>query len=123
MGSEITHRYIKENKYMSIKAEQEKLQTKVKRILIEKPYTRNSDDLLYAEMLKSVATEKGISLADHSIITLLVNRKVFGLPSYESVGRARRKLQETDETLRADDNVEAMREMLAEEYKEWAIAN
>lgn len=108
---------------MSIKAEQEKLQTKVKRILIEKPYTRNSDDLLYAEMLKSVATEKGISLADHSIITLLVNRKVFGLPSYESVGRARRKLQETDETLRADDNVQAYREMLAEEYKDWAVKN
>lgn len=104
-----------------VKAEQDKISTIVRRVLETKTYTRSSNDQLYVEVLKDMATTKGVNLADHSVVTLLSSRKAFGFPSYESVTRARRKLQEQDSSLRADADVEAMRELRAGEYSEWAI--
>lgn len=107
---------------MSVRTEQNMLKERVRSILLVDESTRNSDDKLYLAVINQIAWEKGLNPSEISIANFLINRKMYGFPSYESVGRARRKWQEADETLRADINVEAMREIREGEYVEWATS-
>jgi hypothetical protein len=56
-----------------------------------------------------------------SLENVLLNRKALNIPSYESVGRARRKLQEDHPDLRARPEVEERRAELAYEFKAMAV--
>lgn len=105
---------------MSVRSEQEKLKERVRTILVTDERTRNSDDRLYLAVINQLCGEKGINPKQIALPNFFLNRKMYGFPSYESVGRCRRKWQEKDETLRADVDVEAMREIREEEYREWA---
>ena len=59
----------------------------VKHLLETIPATRNSDDILYLEACK--ARCRNIRQVPFGIV--MANRDAYNLPSYESVGRARRK--------------------------------
>lgn len=52
--------------------------------------------------------------------TVLKNRKDFGLPTIESVGRARRKIVEKHPELSGNDEVEAHRTLNEEKFREYA---
>ena len=93
---------------------------RVKSILLEKEECRNSDNILYITVLRQVAEEKGIDIDDMDVPTLFLRMSEFGLPSIESVGRARRKLQECHPELRANDTVQGYRMAQEEEYVEYA---
>ena len=92
----------------------------VHELLINEPACRNSDNILYWRVLQTLGSRKGIDVEKMSVPALLFHMKDYGIPPIESVGRARRKIQEQNPEFRADDNVQAYREVLEEEYKRYA---
>lgn len=85
-------------------------------ILRKNPDTRNSDKELYIAWL----AEHKPDAISAPFITTLYNST---LPTFESVGRARRKAQENFPELKGVDNIQAARELLEDEYREFARAN
>lgn len=83
------------------------------------PDTRNSDTLLYVTMCKNMNPK----WAKLPMETAMLQRKELGMPKYESVSRARRKIQHKDKTLRGTatvsdrryDNYKIMRDYALEE--------
>ena len=92
----------------------------VKEILITNPQCRNSDDILYLHIIRKVGAEKGLDIDKMSIPMLLLHCRDLCLPSYESVSRARRKVQECYPDLKGNDNVQAFRELNEETYRAFA---
>lgn len=82
--------------------------------------TRNSDNLLYLEVLREVCEEKQIDIESMTVPTLLSNVQKLNLPQLESVGRARRKIQSTYPELRATAEVEAHRTLNEEDFRKYA---
>lgn len=107
---------------MSVRTEQRKLQEYVKQILTTDEQTRNCNERLVVAVYSVLLAERGTVLQGKEFINIMLNRKAYKLPSFESITRCRRKLQEQDETLRADSNVQAMRELRETEYREWAVS-
>lgn len=97
----------------------EDLRDLVKDILLKNPKTRDSDEVLYLEMLRL----KGFYLNPK----VFVNYKNFKIPSFSSVSRIRRKVQEderkdkciVDWKLQSSKTVEKYRRELEEEYKNY----
>lgn len=85
----------------------------VRDILIEYPKTRDDDMQLYAIF---VAKKAGVSKND-TFYYVLMHHNEYNLPSYESVTRARRKVQECEFTLRGTKRTK--RKDLQEEYREY----
>lgn len=77
------------------------LEKNVKEILKESPATRGDDDLLYISLLEKMK----IDIKKPSAITFLRNYRKLGLPTIESVGRCRRRIQAKDETLKPTPDV------------------
>ena len=96
------------------------LSNRVKAILEANENARNSDNILYLHILRSYGEEKGLDIDKMSVPMLFLHCKDMGLPSLESTGRARRKVQELYPYLRGDDNVQAGREMNEEAYRQYA---
>lgn len=92
----------------------------VHELLITEPKCRNSDNYLYLRVLELVGKQNGIDIQTMTVPTLLCNMSAMKLPPFESVRRSRQKLQEHNEDLRATESVEAEREILEEEYREYA---
>ena len=88
----------------------------VKHLLQAVPYTRSNDDILYYEVCK--ARCKNCLQVPFGIV--ISNRTAYNLPSYESVSRARRKVQECSPELSAVPVVEVMREVQEEAYIAYA---
>lgn len=70
-----------------------KMQERVKILLETHPATRDDDKLLYYEICKQIAAEKGIDIDRLSFKEVMLNPNLM-LPGSKSVERARRKLQE-----------------------------
>lgn len=86
---------------------------KVKRILEERPETRDDDMKLYAifvHMATGMSPKVGFYEA-------MYNHFKYDLPSYESITRARRKVQEQVEGLRGTKR--QRRKEMEEEYRDW----
>ncbi len=96
------------------------LQPIVFRHLEKNEATRNSDNILYLEVLREICSARGIDIESMTVPTLLNNVRALQLPTCESVGRARRKLQSTFPELRANDDVEAFRELNEEDMRRYA---
>lgn len=84
----------------------------VERILEAYPSTRNSDAVLYVQLCQ-ITNERACRMPFEEV---MLNRKAYGLPNFESVGRARRKIQAEKPWLRADKEVED------ERYENWKLA-
>jgi hypothetical protein len=96
------------------------LQPIVKKHLEESVEARNSDNVLYLRVLRELCREKGLDIDNMSVPTLFNNIPALHLPTCESVGRARRKLQNKFPELRADADVEAFRELNEEDMRRYA---
>lgn len=81
----------------------------VEEILINKPATRGDNFLLYVEVLKRFTNVK------MSLESIFVNHKFLGIPALETITRCRRKLQETNPSLR-DKKARSIRANEEEEY-------
>ena len=76
---------------------------------------------MYLHVLRSYGEEKGLDIDNMSVPMLLLHCKDMGLPSLESMGRARRKVQELYPELKGDCDVQAMREVREEAYRVYAM--
>ena len=96
------------------------LSKRVKNILEENEIARNSDNVLYLYVLRSYGGENGVDIDKMSVPMLLLHCKDMGLPSLESMGRARRKVQELYPELRASGDVQVLKKEQEEAYRQFA---
>ena len=85
-------------------------------ILEKCPPSRDSDDRLYVEVCKA----KNKDLLNCSFEDFMLHRKQYDVPSYDSVGRARRKAQEEREDLVG--TVKNLRKSQEQEYVNFALS-
>ena len=90
----------------------------VKSILQKDKKARNNDALLYLKVCKAIRP-KACKLPFDVVMS---QRNELGLPNYETVGRARRKLQAEDESLKADTSVKEARAEREKEFKNYALS-
>lgn len=88
----------------------------VQQVLEEVPAARNSDMVLYIEVVRIINQ----SLIYKPLAEVLTNTKKYGLPSPETVGRCRRKLQAEIPELKAGAAVQGFRGEREAEFREWA---
>lgn len=88
----------------------------VKHLLTNNPQTRNSDDYLYFKVCETIAPES----ISQKFWYVLLNRKQYGLPAFESVRRTRQKLQETYPELAGNGEVEGYRALQEEVFRDYA---
>lgn len=96
------------------------IQARVHAILTHFPATRSNDMLLYLKLAQSIDAEYHQKALNRPFKDVLLNLEEYHLPSFGSVGRARRKLQEKYPELRADNNVQQLRDQQEEKYREYA---
>lgn len=78
----------------------------VRQILIENPATRDDDMLLYGAFMAKF----NLVSYDKTFYDVMSNAKKWGLPSYESITRARRKVQEKEPLLQGERRKQRMEE-------------
>ena len=78
-------------------------------ILTQSVSARNSDDDLYCKVLEYYGKNMGVDFNRVSVISFFRSARRNDIPSIETVGRCRRKLQEEYEELRANEYVERKR--------------
>ena len=88
----------------------------VKEILETNETARNSDMALYIKVCEKINP----LVLSKPFWVVLLSLKEYNLPSIETVGRARRKLQETFPELAGDANVTEQRMLNEEAFKEYA---
>ena len=88
----------------------------VEDLLITEPDTRNSDNVLYLMLITQIDPH----IAGMPFDKVLINRKELGIPSIETVGRCRRKIQEYNPLLKGCRKVEDMRYEKWKEFMEYA---
>lgn len=88
------------------------LEKRVQTILERNPSTRGDDDLLYEYLLDDMK----VDLSKYSVRSFLLNYRKMGLPTIESVGRCRRKIQAKDETLKPTPDIFLKRKKLENSY-------
>lgn len=94
----------------------------VQMILEKSPKARNSDSFLYLKVLEYIASQKkdGFFLDRIPVYEFLMHRDEWGFPPFESVRRARQKIQSTCPWLAASAEVEQIRAENEHEYREFA---
>lgn len=88
----------------------------VKQALIKNKSARDDDHLLYIEVVYIIDP----ALVNVNFMMNFKSAKQLGLPPFESVSRARRKLQEKYPELRATSKVEKARQEKQIEFEEYA---
>jgi len=91
------------------------IQKMVEGILINHPKTRDSDDALYFQIVANVSP-------DLSAKEVFLNRESHGLPPYETVRRARQKLQAERPELRGTLRTQIHRKEKEERFLAYANA-
>lgn len=86
----------------------------VERLLRKYPKLRTSDDYLYGAIVNEA--NAGFKTCNE----FFKSREALGVPSYETVSRCRRKLQEQYEELRAPEAVQQMRMELADQFRDFS---
>ena len=94
----------------------------VEDILINSRAARNSDNVLILEVYNRLLADKGMDITRMTFPMVLINIKNLGLPSLETVGRCRRKLQEDHLDLRSDKDIAEAREELQQIFREYALS-
>lgn len=93
----------------------------VKGVLEEYPETRNDDNLLWLEALRETAYKRDcVYVLDLGLSSLMHNIRALNLPTFESVSRARRKLQAKYPELRGTERAQRRRAEKEIIYKEYA---
>ena len=95
----------------------------VKSILEQDKQCRNSDSFLYLKVLSAVAKQKEIDLEKMTVPYFLINLHGAGLPPFESVRRARQKIQATFPELAACERVEGFRAENETQFRAYAVGD
>ena len=82
---------------------------------------RNSDSYLYLKVIEHQAKEKKIDLRFSSVRWFFLNSGERGFANYESVRRARQKIQAECPELLGNARVQAARRENEAVYREWAV--
>lgn len=93
----------------------------VRAILEQDERCRNSDSFLYFKVLSVVAQQKGITLDSMTVPFFLLNLHGTEFPPFESVRRARQKLQEHNPDLAACETVVGFRAENEQEFRSYAM--
>lgn len=93
------------------------LENAVLNCLVNDDRCKKDDFILYLSVIEAYGLDTTMSI--HSA---LKNHSVLKLPSFESVSRCRRKLQERDVSLKDDDTAK-MRERERQEYEDYAMSD
>lgn len=92
----------------------------VMEILKTSPKARNSDNYLLYAVYATVGKRHGIDIDHMSVPTFFLHLKEYGLPSPETIRRTRQKIQAAYPELAGCDDVEAMRKVREETYRDYA---
>ena len=92
----------------------------VKAILEQDKQSRNSDSFLYYRVLEIIGKRKGVDINEMSIPYFLLNMSGTEFPPFESVRRARQKIQEHHPELGACKEVADARAVNEDGYREYA---
>lgn len=92
----------------------------VKKILEDDPDCRESDNKLYSVFIQLYAFQRMINLSDMSVLEFLSVSRKLGFPPFESVRRARQKVQRKYPHLAACEAVQGFRADNETEYREYA---
>lgn len=93
----------------------------VRTILESEPETRDDDNLLWLEAVREWAYERDmLYVLDWSIASIMKNIHTLDIPTYETVSRERRRLQEKCPELRGTERVRKGRAKREKVYKEVA---
>ncbi len=92
----------------------------VKDILENNPGARNSDNVLYYCVVSRIGKRNGIDIENMSIPMFFLHLKEYGFPQFESVRRARQKIQASHPELAGCETVEAYRSMNEEAFRGYA---
>ena len=90
----------------------------VKEVLTEHPDTRNNDYLLWVKVIELDQDKSPLLIEDFRKV--VANLRVLGIPNFETVSRARRKLQEKYPDLRATEETRQFRSEKEQEFKDFA---
>lgn len=93
------------------------LENTVLNCLVNDDRCKKDDFILYLSVIEAYGLDTTMSI--HSA---LKNHSLLKLPSFESVSRCRRKLQERDVSLKDDDTAK-MRERERQEYEDYAMSD
>lgn len=96
------------------------ISTLVKEILENERQARNSDDFLYYCICRERLAKRGLDINKVSIGDVLLNRKDYGIPAFESCRRARQKAQEQNPELASDEKIKLMREIREDVFRDFA---
>ncbi len=105
---------------MSKSRELKTTQDVVMTVLQEQPRTRNSDNLLYYTVCKIIGLKNGINLDSVSMPSFFLHMKEYNMPAFETVRRARQKIQADYPELAGCSNVEGQRKLNEEVFREYA---
>lgn len=97
-----------------------KITNLVKEILEENIQARNSDTYLYLQVIYKVGLLKGINMNEMSVTDFLMKRSSLNFPNYETVSRARRKLQAEHPELTSSKEVKAQKLINERVYRDYA---
>lgn len=89
-------------------------------ILVKDAATRDSDDELYVKVLDYYGARLGVDFGRVSASSFFKNYRKYRIPSIETVGRCRRKLQEEHAELGASDLVTCERLERETEFRDYA---
>ncbi len=93
------------------------LEPVVKEILKQKPATRGDDDLLYIYVLDQMH----INLSSYSVTSFLLNYRKLGVPTIESVGRCRGKIQSKHEELKPTPDIILKRKKVENSFYDYSL--
>lgn len=95
----------------------------VRHILEERPETRDDDHLLYLRVLEIVSDyDECMDIDSLSVSNFFLHFNDLHLPSYETISRARRKVQEKHPELRASEDVALARAELQKDFRAFALS-
>ena len=92
----------------------------VKEVLIAQPKARNSDSYLYYCVISIIGRRNGIDIDAMSIPSFLLNMKQNNMPAFETVRRARQKIQHDHPELAACEEVEVRRMLNEKKFRDYA---
>ncbi len=98
-----------------------KIESVVMRVLKRNPDTRGDNFLLIAEVYREMCEGDPLNdISGYSFYEVMRKHKRFHLPAFESITRARRKIQEKNYELRPDADVQKVRSEQELKFLEYA---
>lgn len=92
----------------------------VRVIMMADPKTRNNDGLLYIRLVDLLGKKHQVDYIHMPMVSFLEQLPTLDVPTIETVGRCRRKLQQENPALKANAEVTAFRAEREEEFREYA---